>query len=48
VLVSVLVLQADVVDKGLKLVGVVLGAVGLGHAFGITAGVLERRPNGLF
>jgi hypothetical protein len=33
VLMSVLVLQADVVDKGLKLVGVVLGAVGLGHAF---------------
>lgn len=37
-------LQADVVDKGLKLVGVMLGAVGLGNAFGVTAGVLERKP----
>lgn len=41
---SLLILQAEVVDKGLRLVGVMLGAVGLGNAFGVTAGVLERKP----
>lgn len=35
---------ADVVDKGLKLTGVLLGAVGIGSTFGVTAGILARRP----
>lgn len=42
---SALVLHADVVEKGLKLTGVLLGSIGTGSAFGITAGVLERKSS---
>jgi hypothetical protein len=43
-IVSFLIPAADVVDKGLKLTGVLLGAVGVGSALGVTAGILVRRP----
>ncbi len=41
---SVLVLHADVVDKGLKLSGVLLASTSVGSILGITTGVLERKP----
>lgn len=44
VVIAALFLNADIVDRGLKLTGVVLGAVGIGSALGITLGFLGERP----
>jgi hypothetical protein len=41
---SVLVLHAEVVEKSLKLTGVLLGAIGIGSACGVTLGFLDKRP----
>jgi hypothetical protein len=44
VVISTLFLRADIVDEGLKLTGVLLGAVALGSALGVTLGVFEEKP----
>lgn len=38
-----LLLEADIVDKGLKLTAVVLGAAGVGHTLAVSAGFFSDK-----
>jgi hypothetical protein len=44
VVLHLLALHAEAVDKGLRLIEVLLGATGVGSVIGITAAMLERKP----